>query len=307
MGLHRRFILFCLFFGLPLLFLYPPFLASDEPAHFYRAYQVSCFQPVSDVRDGEGGGLLPASLPETVDTLFRNVYAKQGFTLKDLSDAPRLPLAARDKTWTAFTNTALYAPLPYLPQAAGLLVGRAVSLPPLSLLYLARLCSLLCWALMGALALRTIPFYQNALFMLLLTPLVFSKAAVVTADVVTVGVCALLVCQILKMAYGRTDPSRRDIWLLLGLAALAGLCKITYAPLAGLALLIPAERLGGRKRFWLVCGGTVLLAVSVNVIWTGFAATHLPLQTSAAADPGVQARYILSQPFPFAKVVLKYT
>jgi len=306
-NIGRWFISFCLLFGIPLIFLYPPFIASDEIAHFYRAYQISEFTIIAEARWPDGGGMLPRSLSETTGALTTGMFRVPGFTLDMLDDIPKLPLNPGDRVWTAFTNTALYSPLAYLPQAAGLLVGRLLSLTPLTLQYIARVCSLLTWAAMGAYALKIVPFFKNVLFLILLTPLVFSKAAVVTADVVTVGACAILSCHILRMAFGEGCITRRDILLLFGWAALVGLCKITYAPLVALCFMIPAERLGGRKRFFLICGGAVLLAFVVNLLWTGILVSNQPLQTSNTAQPAEQVRYMLRNPFAFVMVVLRYT
>jgi uncharacterized membrane protein len=303
----RWYIAFCLIFGIPLIFLYPPFLASDEIAHFYRAYQVSEFRLTSEAREHESGGMLPSSLSETTGAFRGNMFAVPDFTLDLINDIPRLPLAPNDRVWTEFTGAALYSPLPYIPQAIGLLIGRLLSLTPLTLLYIGRICSLLTWAFMGAYALKITPFYRNVLFILLLTPLVFSKAVVLTADVVTVGACSLLVCQILKIAFGEKNADNRDIILMFGLAVLVGLCKISYAPLAALCFMIPAARLGGRKRYFIICGSAVFLALVVNLLWTGFLVANQPLQSGSQAQPGVQVRYMLSHPFAFIRVVLRYT
>ena len=297
----------CIIFGLPFVFLYPPFLASDEVAHFYRAYQVSEFRFASEARGREGGGMLPSSLSGSVGAVRENMLDVPGFTLKLMSDIQRFPLDPHERVWTVFTGAALYSPLPYLPQSSGIFIGRMLSLTPLTLHYIARICSLLAWLLMGMYALRIIPFYKNVLFMLLLTPLVFSKAAVVTADVVTVGACTLLVCQVLKMAYGTNGANRTDVMLMFGLAALVGLCKIVYAPFAVLCFLIPPERFGGKKRFWLICGGTVFIALAANLLWTGFLAANIPLQAGVSAQPRTQVMYMLRRPFDFARIVYRYT
>jgi len=297
----------CLVFGLPIVFLFPPFLSSDEIPHYYRVYQISEFRIGSDSRGFEGGGMLPASLSKTTDAVRENMFDVPGFTLAQMEDVPRLPLAPDDRVWTEFTGAALYSPVPYIPHAIGVLIGRIFSAAPLTLLYIARVCSLLTWAFMGALALRIVPFYRNVLFVILLTPLVFTKAATLNADVVTVGACALLFCQVLKMAFGDGGVARRDIVLLLGLAAVVGLSKIAYAPLAALCFIIPAERLGGGKRFLLICGGAVFIAFFVNLVWMGFLSLSLHLMADEIAQPGAQIRYMITRPHEFILVLWRYT
>ena len=275
--------------------------------HFYRAYQVSEFRLISESRGYEGGGMLPASLSETVGAVRRTLMTAPVLSSNPNEDFTHMPLEPDNREWTEFTGAALYTPLPYLPQAFGIFLGRIFSLTPLTLHYIARVCSLLTWALMGMAALKITPFFRNVVFILLLTPLVFSKAVVITADVVTVGACALLVCQILRMEYGERSVSRKDIFLLFGFAALVGLCKISYAPLAALCFLISPERLGGKKRFWLICVGAVFTALAVNMLWMGYLSANLTLKAGTSAHPSAQVRYMLSQPLSFLKVVWRYT
>src|ERR1700685_264893 len=69
---QRVFPILALVFGLSLSFLTAPFQAPDEPAHFFRAYQISEGAFLPQYRDHRGGGELPASLAE-VASRFDNV------------------------------------------------------------------------------------------------------------------------------------------------------------------------------------------------------------------------------------------
>jgi len=298
----------CIIFGLPLVFLHPPLLLpGDEPTHFYRVYQISEFRISSEARDYEGGGMLPASISKTIEILKSDMFEVPGHKLELLKDIPKLPLAPEEKTWTEFTGAALYSPVPYIPHAAGVLIGRIFSATPLALLYIARICSLLAWAVIGAYAIKIIPFYRTVVFILLLTPVAFIKAANVNADVITVGACTLFVCQVLKMTYGAENFKRGDIYFLFGLAMVIGLSKIAYAPLTAFCFLIPSVQLGGRKRFWLICGGIVFSAFAVSLLWMAYLYFTLHLMADPYALPGMQLKYMLTNPFEFFMIVWRYT
>ena len=57
----------------------------------------------------------------------------------------------------------------------------------------------------------------------------------------------------------------------------------------------------------MICGGTILIAFAVNLLWTGFLAASLPISTGPAASPRAQVMYMLEKPLQFAKIVFNYT
>jgi hypothetical protein len=127
--------------GLLLVFVTPPFHVPDEPAHFFRAYQIAT---AAAAEPGPGGGIgyrLPASLRQLAELCTAGVAFNPAGRLSPglLAAAWRLPLAPERRVFMPAGSLTLYTPVPYLPAAAAVAAGRWLALRPLALLYLARL------------------------------------------------------------------------------------------------------------------------------------------------------------------------
>ena len=110
--------------GLALIFITPPFQVPDEPHHFFRAYQVSRGELVGQIAPGGkyAGGLLPESLGRTVNHLLRDVpfHPEQKVSASWLEDALAMDLEPEREAFLGFSNTVLYSPVSYAPQAAAI-------------------------------------------------------------------------------------------------------------------------------------------------------------------------------------------
>ena len=133
-------MLLCLLVGLlgtlPLVILTPPFQVPDEAQHFERAYQISEGGLRAEVHDGVAGAELPASLPALVRKCLGTdaILALRRVTPAPLARSAALramPLDPGQQRFVDFTGAAVYPPLAYLPQAAGIAIGRALGAGPL--------------------------------------------------------------------------------------------------------------------------------------------------------------------------------
>lgn len=179
--------------GLPYVFLIPPFQSPDEPRHFLHAWMLSegqlWPQKTTDMRVG---AVLPAKLAQVFsqfDTLRHNPELKIGRIPLCVSDNP----GAQENTriFLDFANTALYAPVAYVPQAAGIACARSMKLSVLSSMYIARTFNLLCWIVLWAFAWKNLMRQFAGMVILALLPAGLVLAASCNADVLTNGFCIL--------------------------------------------------------------------------------------------------------------------
>jgi hypothetical protein len=227
--------------SLPLAILTPPFQAPDEVQHFYRAYQLSEFQLRAEVQDGVAGGTLPSSLPQLVKA---SVYTRDGIAYP-ATPAPfantfqlkSIPLDPSARRFIAFPGSAFYSPLPYLPQAMGIAVGRAMGSGPLLLLYLGRLFNCLSALTLLCLTVHFAPFAKEAFILAGLLPMSLYLYASLSPDAAVIG-CALLfsALSISEGALGSWGTHR--LWLSAAVAAVFCSLKPPYAPML-LAGLVP--------------------------------------------------------------------
>jgi uncharacterized membrane protein len=253
----RFFVAASLLAGLAFVFVTPPFQVPDEPVHFYRSYAVSTGElwgePARDPAAGFGA-VLPASLQEVGSSLRGDVPFRPERKIRPetIRQALRVPLEEDRRAFTDYRNAAQFTFVPYLPQAAGMLVARIFGASTLGLLYAGRVVNLLVATALIAAGLRRMPSYSWLMAMLALTPMALFLRGSLSGDAFGTGVAFLLVGTAARLAWGaseKTEPANgKDAALLTACAAALCLSKPVYVALTFLVLLIPARRLPGSRK-----------------------------------------------------------
>ena len=244
---HRFVFVFGLLFGGSLVFLAPPYSTPDEFAHFCRAYHCSQGKLYACKRNGQTGDDLPASLSESYVAIADKASSDQQFAISwaKIDKAARITLDPQRREFTDFSNTALYSPVPYLPQAAVIWAARPWQPAPLTLLYLARVANLIVYLFLAATAVRLVPIHKWTMALVALMPMAVYLAAAVSADAVMLGLSLLIIALIMKLALTGENPAGRT-WFALGLLlVLLALSKQAYVGLALLFLVIPGKKFSG--------------------------------------------------------------
>ncbi|MFT5779985.1 MAG: putative membrane protein [Crocinitomicaceae bacterium] len=266
---ERFFLVFAAFFGLIFILVTPPFQSPDEICHFYKAYQISEGTFISKQHDKRVGGYIPESIVSTADStvrMFGNAHQKANS--KDLNDGLTVPLNPAKKIFVDFPNSAIYSPISYAPQAFMIGVLRAAHLPPLYLLYGARLASLAFWIFCVFLTIRMMPFHKWLFVLLALLPMSIFSNMSVSADVVTNGLSFLVIGYFLRLIFSVPKITKKHIWIALGLTILLTSAKFVYAPLILLLLLIPIAKFASKKTFFLQIGSIFFVALITALVWS---------------------------------------
>ncbi len=195
----RVFLLLGLLSGLLLVLLTPPFQAPDEYSHFYRAYHISEGHLTARLFDHRVGAELPKSLKKLLmfNHLPFNTEARADAQL--FRQALEIPLLKDDRTFVDFNNTALMSPLPYLPEATVIAIGRLAHTRPILLVYAGRLANLLTWVLLVFLAIRAAPAGKWLIAVLALMPMSIFLAASLSYDACTIGLAYLTTAFLLRI------------------------------------------------------------------------------------------------------------
>ncbi len=208
------FLLLSTVFGLLLVFITPPAIVGDEPNHFFRAYQISqghlTAQEYGDLR----GGWLPKSVFETCRNLVGDIefHPNVKFDQSMFRKYESVPLNESDVMFVGFANTAMNTPVPYVPQAIAITIGRSGNLSPLIILYYPRLFNLAAFIGLCFLAVRKIPIGKWMLCALLLTPSAMFQSASASADASTFGICVLCISYFIALANESERKLGRSIW-----------------------------------------------------------------------------------------------
>jgi uncharacterized membrane protein len=236
-------------FGSALVFLTPPFQVTDEFWHFFRAYQISLGQFVSQSGENTQGGVLPFSLLR-----ISNRFSKLPFhpaektSVSAILDAAKIPLDPGQQIFCHFPTAANYCPLVYAPQTVGIALGRWLGFNPLAMLYFGREMTLLAWIVAGYFSLRLMPMLRQAVFIVLLMPMTLCLAASVSADAMTIAISILFTALVFRLAAADGEISLPTKIALFACSIAVSLCKFAYLPLIFLVALIPPARFGTSRR-----------------------------------------------------------
>src|SRR5271166_2203158 len=113
-------------FGGSMIFLTPPLDVPEEGQHFWRSYGLSEGQIYASREGDTVGGELPASLDEAGYAAISHPNNEYGFriSVENLKKGLLVPLDPARRKFYGFPVTARYSPVPYLPAAAAIWVGK---------------------------------------------------------------------------------------------------------------------------------------------------------------------------------------
>jgi uncharacterized membrane protein len=301
----RAFLVLAPAFGLAFALVTPPLQAPDEAHHLYRAYAISTGQWLAE--PGAGGAVV--QLP----TSFREIGSRLGEDIRFFATRKQEVWRVRrefsirlepERTGRTLL-TSLYSPLTYAPSAAAMALARPWSPAPVVHVYLGRAASLLCWLLLVYAALRVAPAHGWTLFALALLPMSLFQAASLSADGITNGLAFLFIAAVLRAS--RADAGRfrwHEGALLVALSAGMGLAKLTYGSLAGLVLLVPRHRFGGRAERAAVAVAVVAGSLLPAALWVLALRGVEARVISENSSPEAQLQAIVAEPLRYGEVLL---
>jgi uncharacterized membrane protein len=307
---EKIFLVTALFFGLAFIIATPAFQTADEPAHFFRAFQLSDFSFIGKKDKNISGGNIPKQLVNmTNDLTNRKTFSalKAIYPIKIGAGKVKQYLLHRSDnkvyTFVDFRNTVIYPPVVYLPQAMGIGVARILNLPPLWMVYLGRLFNLLMYITIVFYAIKICPVYKYGFLLFALMPMTMAQVSSLSADACTFSFSFLLIAYILNLALDLKSPIHRKHILYITLISLfLSLSKYAYILLPALFFIIPGEKFNStaqRIRYFLII---FLVAVGGSVLW--FAAIkNIYIPFIAIANPVKQLHFIAFHPLLYLKTI----
>ncbi len=297
-------------FGAIYIFVTPPMQTPDEPAHLFRAWQISGGGSGTGVEGGEPVHDIPAGfarMKEEASPIFGDptkkpaageVWAK--WSLLDSVGGPTVKAAV--------TGAANYPPVPYLLQAAALALSRWTDASTAAAIVAARAASLLLYCALLFVSLRLLPSSGAArlwLFAVAAMPQSIFMAISPGADATTAGLCFLIFAMSIRLC---AEPSRKLFAISLATSAALTLSKPAYQFVPFLLVMhslvgdAPGRLRRAAKSFAAVAAVTVPLWVGWSVfVWGRFG----EWLTHGSVDPAAQALSVFRRPDLFAAAVAK--
>lgn len=319
--LEQIFVVCSLGLGIMYLAILPPLSAPDEVSHYISAYQLSNRMLGKTAADAMGRVLIRAQDAYIED--MEDVLADDGSGPKGEESAVILGQTVGQDTYAAihrlgFTGrgpegtVSSYQPavhttwLAYVPQALGITLARVIGLGSLGLLYLGRLFNLMFYCAMGYLTMRRLPFGRELIFGIGLLPMMLHLSASMSYDVMIISMSGYFLAVCLDLAYEAKRVRLRDVAVLGAVMAVMGPCKMVYGVVAGLCLLIPVKKFGGRGK-WLMSAAVVLGAFALSMVLVNLQTVALYTGVTDryviwAGEPGYSFAQLLHNPFHVLKL-----
>jgi hypothetical protein len=312
----RTFVVLALCVGGYLVFTVPYFGGIDEPAHFYRTYQISTGQFVPERVSGSkfSGACVPADLVRDV-TGYQRAYARH---LKALAGpawrrlgraAPEAELPCPDAGDRFRTFSTFGSPVPYAPQALAVLAARSAGAEAGGLLMVGRLALLGAYVAIVAFAIRRSPQARWGLAATALIPVaVFQSGSSLSHDAVTTAVAILVVSSALRALDPPAHATTRSLVVEAAvLSALLGLCKPVYIVIAGCYLLPLVGSRERRARLWALAPAAAV-GVLVTVVWNEIVGDLWRTDSTyfgIRPDPPERRHELITTPWHFAVDALR--
>lgn len=264
---ERLFLVCALASGLAWMLLLPPLSAPDEIVHYTTAYRWSDEMLFMDSLDEDGmirmraedaGAPLGALNGQTKEN-YRAFYD----ALFKPCEAPGLVSFTYEPMGTG--------PIPHLPQAAGITLGRILHLGWAGTMLLGRLGNLLFFAACMYQAIKRAPFGKMIFFTAAMLPMSLELASSMSYDVVPLSLSFLFTAVCFEDAFVKERIGKREVAVLAVLLMALVPCKVVYFLLAGLCLLIPKEKFPSR-RFYLISAAAVFLLAALSLTVNNMAA-----------------------------------
>lgn len=197
----------------------------------------------------------------------------------------------------------------YLPFAFGLKIGRLFSTNFTTMIYLAKILNLLLYISIFYFAIKIAPYGKRILFIISLFPINIYLASQFSYDsTITAGLMLGIASFLKLMTLDKVDNKYLLIFIFSTLWA--SFPKAVYSPLLLLLLLIPKDKFKNKKNSTMIKTGVIILFL---VMMSSFVLPVL-LGQATAGDARIegssvsgQFKYILSNPFNYAKILLMAT
>lgn len=281
MGAILIFLGFCYFFVAPFQMI------PDEPAHFFRAFEVSMGKFIPRVlSDGHSSGdILPLGI--------RACYDKSAVI--DWNNIGEV----------GFSGTALYSPFSYIPQSVGIFIARHFTNRVATIYYAGRLFNFLCALSLSVWALRTIPFGRKILFVIMLIPMTMQEMISLAPDAQVNALSFALVAFILHLAYEKESVDSRDIAIIGAMLSVIALSKIVYVVLFLLVYLVPNKKLKDRRGVYLLKIAVPLVVIALNLVWLSISSHFLVAFSHDGSDAKEQVKYVLRFPKRYVATLIR--
>lgn len=249
-----------LIFGIVFVFISPFNSISDEPEHFVRSEITSrgIFFPEYFENENQTLGF------KTIDSIVNIPRDKTVFETDWDDQKINHELAFYD---SAFIQNPFYG---YIAQGFGIFIAKILNLNNIWMLWFGRLCNLLLYGTISAIAIKKTPIMKIPLFIVVCLPLSVILAASMSTDALSISLSLFTIAYFFYL-YKSEDYSitKKNILSFFILVLILALTKVTLGAFAILILAISKRKFKIKRDYYL--GFAVIgLVLLILILWTKF-------------------------------------
>ena len=316
---QKWFFVAAMLIGMAVQWVIPVYGVPDEPWHMDTAYNLSNIIMRADKEPQYGTVLKRECDVITSDLLANDVESNSYYQLlKDSFDKPENTRLIR----VAYVDSGNQVPdIVYLPAALGIITGRMLGLSGIMTYQLARIFSLIVYALIVWVAIRIIPFCNSLLSMVGLSLIALQQGASASYDSVINAFMLLFISLCFNLAYGKQEKNNKNTKIYIVLLVVTALFIATvkggvYTPLFLLMLLIynkkHIKKTNNKKVLnrTLIFAGVIVVVVGV-VLWRFYPTlTAIFAGETLSEGTNYSLSYVLKHPvtviYTFWRTIMKH-
>ena len=266
-------------FCILILFAIPVGRGHDETIHWIKVFEISEGSLISPI-DPETG-VSTAFLPTGVDEIV-NERSYGEFRYVDNIPLLNNKLNYNEKIKIENPRAESYCFIQYIPETAGVLIGKLITQNPLLIAYMARIGNIVTCIIIMYFAIKLIPFGKNVLLILATIPIAIEGFATISGDGITTSICALFIAYTFYLAFDKNKKcGKKEVLVLAIIGSILSLCKMVYMPIIFLTLIIPKEKFKSKKSKIISISIVIIVGILFNFMWLGFRALTIVGDTSS--------------------------
>lgn len=196
---------------------------------------------------------------------------------------------------SAFEQNPFYG---YLPQGAGVFIAKLFDMNVIWMLWLARICNLICYAFLISLAIKKTPVLKIPLLAVACIPISIYQAASASIDSMMIGLGILTVAYFIYLYKSKPETlETKEIIIFSVLSVLLGLCKLPYLAFVFLILLVPKENFKSKNSLkYMILA--ILIVGAIGLLWSHYATPALmhSWRSKQYANSTLQINYFINNP-----------
>lgn len=284
------------------VFIVPIGSVPDESAHWFRAYEISLGNLISQKNENNvGGDKLNSNIKSVIisDPILKDSYEEWKARYESNKDK-------EGEEFIEFSNTAIYPAVCYFPQAFGIAIARTFTKSLMVQAYSARIANLLLYSAVMWYAIKKIPFKKMAIILITFLPIAFQEAISMSIDGILTAFTILLISYTLYLTYDNNKEKLniKDYIILCVSSIFTAITKIVYLPIVLILYLIPKEKFGNRKKKFIIVTLIFILAMVLDLGCVAFSLEYKNTISSSEANIVEQLKNIMLNPIQFIIVIL---